>query len=163
MAETIDVRVPDIGDFKDVPVIEILVKPGETIKKNDSLVTLESDKASMEVPSPADGTVQDVKVKIGDKVSEGSVIVTLGAAETQPKAAAAPAAPATSAEQPRGADQNVVELKVPDIGDFKDVPVIEVLVKAGEEIAKDASIVVLESEKATMEVPASVGGTIADV
>ena len=149
MADTIDVRVPDIGDFKDVPVIEILVKPGDTVKKNDSIVTLESDKASMEVPSPSDGTVQDVKIKIGDKVSEGTVILSLASE-------AAVAQPTQSAEQ-------TIELKVPDIGDFKDVPVIEVLVKPGDTIAKDASIVVLESEKASMEVPASAAGTVQDV
>src|SRR5579884_2373953 len=105
MAETIDVRVPDIGDFKDVPVIEILVKPGDVIKKNDSIVTLESDKASMEVPSPADGTVQDVKVGVGDKVSEGTVVLTLSST-----AAAAPVE-----QQPQAASGNLVELKVPDI------------------------------------------------
>src|SRR5579884_1525467 len=145
MAQTTDVRVPDIGDFKDVPVIEILVKPGDAVKKNDSLITLESDKASMEVPAPEDGTVQDVKVKIGDKVSQGSVILSLAAAEADGTAAPAPpAAPAAPAPPPDNAQaqQNIVELKVPDIGDFKDVPVIEVLVKAGDTIAKDASIVV---------------------
>ena len=167
MAETLDVRVPDIGDFKDVPVIEVLVKPGDTVKKNDSIVTLESDKASMEVPSPADGTVQDVRVKIGDKVSEGSVILSLRQAQgAQPVLSAVEGIPqhdtASDAGRGRGAE-HVVELKVPDIGDFKDVPVIEVLVKPGDTIAKDASIVVLESEKASMEVPASVAGSIAEV
>ena len=154
MAETIDVRVPDIGDFKDVPVIEILVKPGDAVKKNDSIVTLESDKASMEVPSPSDGTVADVKVQLGDKVSQGSVILTLAAQGE--KAQEAPVAQAPAAE-------SIVELKVPDIGDFKDVPVIEVMVEPGDAIAKDASIVTLESDKASMEVPASAAGTIADV
>jgi pyruvate dehydrogenase E2 component (dihydrolipoamide acetyltransferase) len=158
MSESIDVRVPDIGDFTDVPVIEVLVKPGDAIKKNDSLVTLESDKASMEVPSPENGVVQNVKVKIGDKVSEGTVIVTL-----QSAAAATQAAPAAPQAQAGTQSPNVVELTVPDIGDFKDVPVIEVLVKPGDAIAKDASLVTLESEKATMEVPAVAGGTIRDV
>src|SRR3989449_11530549 len=87
---TIEVKVPDIGDFKDVPVIEVFVKPGDAVKAEDSLVTLESDKATMDVPSPAAGTVKDLKVKVGDKVSEGSVILTLDAAG----AAAAPAKPA---------------------------------------------------------------------
>ena len=173
MAETIDVRVPDIGDFKDVPVIEILVKPGDAVKKNDSIVTLESDKASMEVPAPADGTVQDVKVKMGDKVSEGSVILSLttDAAAPAPTPAAAPplrqaqgpSIPQDDTAAPSAAAESVVELKVPDIGDFKDVPVIEVLVKPGDAVAKDASLVTLESDKASMEVPASVTGTIADV
>jgi pyruvate dehydrogenase E2 component (dihydrolipoamide acetyltransferase) len=154
---TIDVRVPDIGDFSDVPVIEVLVKPGDTIKKNDSLVTLESDKASMEVPSPQDGVVQDIKVKVGDKVSEGSVIVTLASASAaSAQKEPAPRAPETRTEQ-------LTELTVPDIGDFKDVPVIEVLVKSGDTIAKDVSLVTLESEKATMEVPATAAGTVRDV
>src|SRR5207344_2314950 len=76
MANLIEVKIPDIGDFKDVPVIEVLVKPGDPIKAEQSLITLESDKASMEVPSPVDGVVKEIKVKIGDKVSEGSLILT---------------------------------------------------------------------------------------
>jgi len=95
---TIEVKVPDIGDFKDVPVIEILVKAGDTVKAEDSLVTLESDKATMDVPAPAAGTVKDVKVRLGDKVSEGSVIVVLdaagGAATAAPPAVEATTAPA---------------------------------------------------------------------
>ena len=78
---TIEVKVPDIGDFKDIPVIEVLVKPGDTVKAEDSLVTLESDKATMDVPSPAAGTVKELKVKVGDKVAEGVVVLTLDAAE----------------------------------------------------------------------------------
>src|SRR2546423_1044285 len=85
---TTEIKGPDIGDFKDVPVIEGLVKPGDAIKPEDSLVTLESDKATMDVPSPSAGTVKDIKVKVGDKVSEGSVILTLEAGS--PGAAAAP-------------------------------------------------------------------------
>jgi pyruvate dehydrogenase E2 component (dihydrolipoamide acetyltransferase) len=97
----IEVKVPDIGDFKDVPVIEVLVKPGDAVKKDDSLVTLESDKATMEVPSPTAGTVKELRVKIGDKVSEGSVILTLDAeGAAQPKAAAPAAAPAKPGPAP---------------------------------------------------------------
>src|SRR6266699_3809522 len=80
MPQTVEVKVPDIGDFTDVPVIEVLVKAGDSVKAEDSLVTLESDKATMDVPSPSAGIIKDVKVKLGDKVSEGSVIVTLEAA-----------------------------------------------------------------------------------
>jgi pyruvate dehydrogenase E2 component (dihydrolipoamide acetyltransferase) len=151
---TIDVRVPDIGDFKDVPVIEVLVKAGDTIAKETPLVVLESEKASMEVPSSASGTVSDVKVKPGDKVSEGSVLLTLqseGAREVE-----------VQAPQPSAGSQTI-ELTVPDIGDFKEVPVVDVLVKPGDAIAKEGPLVVLESEKASMEVPASAGGTIVDV
>jgi pyruvate dehydrogenase E2 component (dihydrolipoamide acetyltransferase) len=90
MSDTIDVRVPDIGDFKGVPVIEVLVKPGDRVRRNDSLITLESEKASMEVPSDADGTVTDVKVKVGDKVSKGTPIVTLTAQAPAPAPAPAP-------------------------------------------------------------------------
>src|ERR1700682_3009302 len=105
MPQTVEVKVPDIGDFTDVPVIEVLVKPGDSVKAEDSLVTLESDKATMDVPSPSAGIVKDVKVKLGDKVSEGSVIVTLeaeagnGARAASPAPAAAPpaAAPAGAA------------------------------------------------------------------
>ena len=99
----IEVKVPDIGDFKDVPVIEVLVKPGDTVKKDDSLVTLESDKATMEVPAPMAGTVKELRVKIGDKVSEGVAILTLEAAEGAPKAPVAPAAPAPAAAPPQAA------------------------------------------------------------
>ncbi|MGB0128400.1 MAG: biotin/lipoyl-containing protein, partial [Rhodocyclaceae bacterium] len=102
MSQLIEVKVPDIGDFKDVPVIEILVKPGDVVKAEDALITLESDKATMEVPSPAAGTVQDVKVSIGDKVTEGAVILVLDSAGTTAVAsaeaaggAAAPQTPAT--------------------------------------------------------------------
>src|SRR5713101_4195114 len=101
----IEVKVPDIGDFKDVPVIEVLVKPGDTVKAEDSLVTLESEKATMDVPSPSAGVIKEVKVKLGDKVSEGNVIVVLEAARARAsaapaQAAAAPAAPAPSQSPP---------------------------------------------------------------
>ncbi len=98
---TIEVKVPDIGDFKDVPVIEVFVKSGDTVKAEDSLVTLESDKATMDVPSPSAGLVKELKVKVGDKVSEGSVIVLLDAA-----AAPAPG-PAAKAEVPAAPQQPV--------------------------------------------------------
>ncbi|MGH8800328.1 MAG: biotin/lipoyl-containing protein, partial [Casimicrobiaceae bacterium] len=105
---TIEVKVPDIGDFKDVPVIEVLVKPGDTVKAEDSLVTLESDKATMDVPAPAGGVVRSVGVKAGDKVSEGSLILTLddaaGAAAAPSQAAAAAAATATPAKPARPPD-----------------------------------------------------------
>ena len=101
---TIEIRVPDIGDFKDVPVIELLVKPGDAVKKEDSLVTLESDKATMDVPSSHTGTVKEVRVKVGDKVSQGAVIATLDAAQASDdkKAAPAPQGQATPA-QPQAA------------------------------------------------------------
>src|SRR5512144_982425 len=95
---TIEVKVPDIGDFTDVPVIEVFVKPGDAVKAEDSLVTLESDKATMDVPAPAAGTVKDVRVKVGDKVSEGSLILTL---ETSAEAPSPQPAPASAAPSPQ--------------------------------------------------------------
>jgi dihydrolipoamide dehydrogenase len=100
---TIDVKVPDIGDFTDVPVIEIFVKPGDAVKAEDSLVTLESDKATMDVPAPSAGTVKELKVKVGDKVSEGVAILTLETAEADAtKAAAAPTPSSSAASAPTG-------------------------------------------------------------
>src|SRR5437660_7980687 len=99
MAQTVEVKVPDIGDFSDVPVIEVLVKAGDSVKAEDSLVTLESDKATMDVPSPSAGIIKDVKVKVGDKVSEGSAIVTLEAA----RPGDATAAPGSAARRGRPA------------------------------------------------------------
>jgi len=168
----IEVKVPDIGDFKDVPVIEIFVKAGDTVKAEDSLVSLESDKATMDVPSPAAGVVKDLKVKLGDKLSEGSLILTLDSAAAAPAPApaaksgngastapAAPAAsqPATTTPSAVGAD---IEVKVPDIGDFKDIPVIEIFVKAGDAVKAEDPLISLESDKATMDVPAPASGTI---
>ena len=104
MASLKDVLVPDIGDFKDVPVIEVLVKPGDTVNPEDSLITLESDKATMEVPAPFGGVVKEMKVKVGDKVAEGAPILTLEASDsapsgqTKPAAAPAPPEPPTPAE-----------------------------------------------------------------
>lgn len=99
-----EVRVPDIGDFKDVPVIEVLVKPGDTVKENDSLITLESEKAAMEVPSPASGTVQELRVNVGDKISQGSVILTLSEAADTPKPQADAPKPQADAPKPQTAE-----------------------------------------------------------
>ena len=162
MSQIIEIKVPDIGDYKDVPVIEVLVKAGDIVEKEQSIVVLESDKATMDVPSSHSGVVKDVKVKVGDNLSEGSVVITLEEAATSaptPIASAAPA-PAAPASSSGGAP---IEIKVPDIGDYKDVPVIEVLVKAGDKIEKEQSIVVLESDKATMDVPSSHSGIVKEV
>src|SRR5262245_63856266 len=122
MANLIDVKIPDIGDFQDVPIIEVLVKAGDRVKTEDPLITLESDKATMDVPSPVDGVVKELKVKVGDKVSEGSLILTVetGAAAPSPQPAA-PSAPAQKSA-PAAGGGGTLEVKVPDIGDFKDVP-----------------------------------------
>ncbi len=164
MSDTIEVRVPDIGDFKDVPVVEVLVKAGQTISKETPLVVLESDKASMEVPSTTAGTVHDVKVRVGDRVSQGALLLTLGSASDGAATAdnVIPSNVILSGARKASAVGSI-DLVVPDIGDFKDIPVVEVLVKPGQRVAKEAPLIVLESEKASMEVPASAAGTIATV
>ena len=161
MSQTIEIKVPDIGDYKDVPVIEVLVKAGDKIEKEQSIVVLESDKATMDVPSSHSGVVKEVKVKVGDNLSEGSVVITLEEGATS-AAAPAPVASAPAAG-PTSTGGAPIEIKVPDIGDYKDVPVIEVLVKAGDKIEKEQSIVVLESDKATMDVPSSHSGVVKEV
>ena len=169
----VEVKVPDIGDFEEVAVIELLVKPGDTIKAEQSLVTVESDKASMEIPSSTAGVVKELKVKLGDKVAEGTVIALVeaaGAAASAAPAAAkasapAPApAPAAAASAPAAAPSGGrVEVRVPDIGDFKDVAVIEVLVKPGDAIKQEQSLVTVESDKASMEIPSSAAGTLKEL
>src|SRR5207237_5608289 len=102
----IEVKVPDIGDFKEVPVIEVLVKPGDTVKKDDSLITLESDKATMEVPAPSSGTVKEIRVKVGDKVGEGVTILTMeGGGAAEEKKAAPPPAPAATRDESAAPEQ----------------------------------------------------------
>ncbi|WP_233881314.1 dihydrolipoyllysine-residue acetyltransferase [Paraburkholderia flagellata] len=175
MSQAIEVKVPDIGDYKDIPVIEVLVKAGDTVEKEQSLITLESDKATMDVPSPASGTVKEVKVKVGDNVSEGSLVLVLdgaGAAAAPAAAAkaekAAPAAAPAQAAAPApaaapAASGGVQSVKVPDIGDYKDVPVIEIGVKVGDRVEKEQSLVTLESDKATMDVPSPVAGVVKEI
>jgi pyruvate dehydrogenase E2 component (dihydrolipoamide acetyltransferase) len=160
MSGLIDIKVPDIGDFKDVPVIEIFVKPGDRVKAEEPLVSLESDKATMEVPSPRDGVVKSVVVKVGDKVSEGAVIVQFeGAGAEQAEARPVVSAPPSPVSAPAG----VAEVRVPDIGDFKDVPVIEIFVKPGDSVKAEDPLIALESDKATMEVPAPLSGTVREI
>ena len=162
MSQIQEVTVPDIGDFKYVPIIEIAVKIGERVKAEAPLITLESDKASMEVPSPAAGIVKSLAVKIGDKVSQGTAILSLeldgpGPSVEQAKPAVTPPPAPTSA--PSG----VAEVRVPDIGDFKDVPIIEVSVKPGDTVKAEQPLITLESDKASMEVPSPFGGTVAEL
>jgi pyruvate dehydrogenase E2 component (dihydrolipoamide acetyltransferase) len=163
MSNSIDIKVPDIGDFTDVPVIEIFVKVGDTVKAEDPLVSLESDKATMDVPAPRGGKVKSIAVKVGDKVSEGSVVMVFEAEGTETKAtapaeAAKPsvAAPPSAVSAPAG----VADVRVPDIGDFKDVPVIEIFVKVGDTVKAEDPLVSLESDKATMDVPAPLSGVV---
>jgi pyruvate dehydrogenase E2 component (dihydrolipoamide acetyltransferase) len=173
----VEVKVPDIGDFDEVAVIELLVKVGDTVAAEQSLITVESDKASMEIPSSTAGVVKELRVAIGDKVKEGSVVLMVeaaaGAAAPAPTpAAAAAAAPvaaapvAASAPAPPAAApaaSGPVNVMVPDIGDFKDVAVIEVLVKAGDAIKVEQSLITVESDKASMEIPSSHAGVLKEL
>ena len=195
MSNVIEIKVPDIGDFSEVEVIELLVAPGDTIKEEQSLITVESDKASMEIPSSAAGVVKDINVKVGDKVAEGKVIVTLEAAQdsgsdkeegkAQDKGSASGVADdsadepqertpgADNPEQPPGKDEpaeqegqeqpaggGTIEVTVPDIGDFSEVEVIEVLVSAGDKVKQEQSLITVESDKASMEIPCSDEGEV---
>ena len=185
MANTIEVKVPDIG-HDNVPVIEVLVKAGDRVEKEQSLITLESDKATMEVPSPFAGVVKEIKLKVGDEVSEGVLIAVIEAEGAAPAPAKAPAAAPLSSAQARAAEPGtgkgaideapptpppaappatggVREARVPDIGGHDNVPVIEVLVKVGDTVAKDQSLITLESDKATMEVPAPFEGVVKEL
>ena len=155
----IQVNVPDIGDFDEVAVIELLVAVGDTVTKDQSLITVESDKASMEIPSSDAGVVKAIHVKLGDKVKLGSLMLELegvaAAPTSSPSPTPAPAAP-VSAAAPAGD----VALHVPDIGDFKDVAVIEILVAVGDTVTQEQSIITVESDKASMEIPSSHAGVL---
>ncbi|WP_025138921.1 dihydrolipoyllysine-residue acetyltransferase [Achromobacter sp. DH1f] len=179
MSNVVQIKVPDIGDFKEVEVIEVLVAVGDTIKAEQSLITVESDKASMEIPASQGGVVKSITVKVGDKVAEGAVVLEVEASdaaapaakEEAPKAeakdapkqaaAAAPAAKAQAAAP--AAASGPIEIEVPDIGDFKEVEVIEVMVAVGDTIKAEQSLITVESDKASMEIPASQGGVVKEV
>ncbi|EFF75877.1 dihydrolipoyllysine-residue acetyltransferase [Achromobacter piechaudii] len=179
MSNIVQIKVPDIGDFKEVEVIEVLVAVGDTIKAEQSLITVESDKASMEIPASQGGVVKSISVKVGDKVAEGAVVLEVeeagsdaaAPAKEEPKAAAkeapkqaAAAAPAAKAEAAApAAASGPVEIEVPDIGDFKEVEVIEVMVAVGDTIKAEQSLITVESDKASMEIPASQGGVVKEV
>jgi len=183
----LEINVPDIGDFDEVTVIELMVKPGDTVKADQSLITVESDKASMEIPSSHGGVVKEIKVKLGDKVKQGSLVVMLevaGVAASTSLPAAAPVAPASvpvtvsseikqavapvSSAQPAintvaTTGSGPVEIRVPDIGDFKDVAVIELLVKVGDTVKAEQSLMTVESDKAAMEIPSSAAGVLKEL
>lgn len=174
----VDIKVPDIGDFDEVGVIELLVKVGDTVKAEQSLITVESDKASMEIPSSHAGVIKELRIALGDKVKEGSVIAVIEAAGASATAAlaAAPApapvaasaaapvaAPAPVAAAPAPAASGRVEVRVPDIGDFKDVAVIELLVKPGDTIKVEQSLFTVESDKASMEIPSPAAGVLKEL
>jgi len=175
----IEIKVPDIGDFAEVTVIELMVKPGDSVRAEQSLITVESDKASMEIPSSHAGVVKELKVQLGDKVKEGSLVLMLevagvasAPAPSESKSAPAPVPAASSATVSVASPTPVaaaaaavgpVEVRVPDIGDFKDVTVIEVFVKPGDAIKLEQSLITVESDKAAMEIPSSAAGVLKEL
>ncbi len=198
MSQTIEIKVPDIGDYQNVPVIDVLVALGDTVSMDQSLVTLESDKATIDIPSPFAGVIRQISVKSGDPVSEGSVIAFIEVEQAgEAKAAATQAAPeqpvaaqktaqqastAPSEEASKGntdaqskpsaapeqassqpVASQTIEVKIPDIGDYKNVPVIDVLVALGDTVTADQSIVTLESDKATIDIPSPFAGVIRQI
>ncbi len=177
MTEQNIVKVPDIGDFENVEVVEVLVAQGDAVSAEQSLISLESDKATMEIPSPSDGVVAELMVAVGDRISEGDAILALSAGDAAPAASPEPdsgaetppaeEAPSATVEAPAQpapvAEGEPVQVVVPDIGDFDAVDVVEVLVAVGDEVALEQSLISLESDKATMEVPSSEAGTVLEV
>jgi len=170
MSTPIEIRLPDIGDFTGVPVIEVHVAPGDQVAVDDPILTLESDKATMDIPAPQAGTVRELRVGVGDEVSQGDLLLTLEAAGAEGGAArehvTEEATPATSEPAGYGSPAGVydrLEVRVPDIGEYENVPVIEVHVAPGDTISAEDPLLTLESDKATMDVPAPVAGTVAGV
>ncbi|WP_415772947.1 dihydrolipoyllysine-residue acetyltransferase [Pseudomonas sp. LB3P38] len=166
------VHVPDIGSSGKAQIIEIQVKVGDTVEADQSLITLESDKASMEIPSPAAGVVKAISVKLNDEVGTGDLILDLEVAGAAAPAAAAPtqaAAPAAAAPAPAAAApaapvaDSVQDIHVPDIGSAGKAKIIEVLVKAGDTVEADQSLITLESDKASMEIPSPAAGVVESV
>lgn len=174
MSQIIELKVPDIGGHSHVDVIEVFVQVGQTLAVDDSLITLETDKATMEVPAESAGVVKEVRVAVGGKVSEGDVIalVEVGAtaadtaAAAKPEAtpvAATPVAAPVAAPVATAASSQRSEIRIPDIGGHHNVDVIEVAVNVGDEIKVDDSLITLETDKATMEVPATAAGKVVAV
>jgi pyruvate dehydrogenase E2 component (dihydrolipoamide acetyltransferase) len=162
------ISVPDLGDFRDVEVIEVLVAPGDRVELETPLITLETDKATMDIPATAAGTVLELQLKKGDRVSMGDAVLVLDPGEaaaarvTAQPAAQEKAREASPEARPAG-DSRDVGLRVPDLGDFHDVEVIEVLVSVGDTVELETPLITLETDKATMDVPAAAAGRVAAV
>ena len=171
MAKTIDIVVPDLGDFENVEVIEVLVAAGDSVEREDGLVTVETDKASMDIPAPENGVVDKLTLSVGDTVSTGDVIgqLTMEVGDTvviAPALASTPTGDTTVLATPAGEKARSggkQTLVVPDLGDFSEVEVIEVHVSSGSVIDVEDPLVTLETDKAAMDVPAVVAGTIDSV
>jgi pyruvate dehydrogenase E2 component (dihydrolipoamide acetyltransferase) len=165
-ASIIEIAVPDIGEDGEVDVIEVLVSVGDTIEEEDGLITLETDKATMDVPSTHAGTVKEVFINAGDKVKEGSLVIMLeisGGGAVAAPAAEAPAAPVSAPAPTPPAASAVIDIAVPDIGEDGEVDVIEVLVSVGDTIEEEDGLITLETDKATMDVPSTHAGTVKEV
>ncbi|OSI08141.1 dihydrolipoamide acetyltransferase component of pyruvate dehydrogenase complex [Neisseria animaloris] len=167
MSQIVEIKVPDIGGHENVDVIAVEVKAGDTIAVDDTLITLETDKATMDVPADAAGVVKEVKVNVGDKVSEGSVIVLVEAAGAAAEAAAPaaekaaePAPAAAPAQAAPAAGGATVKVEVPDIGGHENVDVIAVEIKVGDTVSEDDTLITLETDKATMDVPSTAAGVV---
>ncbi|PBP40806.1 dihydrolipoamide acetyltransferase, partial [Pseudomonas syringae] len=175
------IRVPDIGNGEG-EVIELMVKVGDRIEADQSVLTLESDKASMEIPAPKAGVIKTMKVKLGDRLKEGDELFELEvegeaaaapAPAAEPAAAAAPAAaekpaeaapaPAAAAEPAPAASASVQDIHVPDIGSSGKAKIIELMVKVGDSIQADQSLITLESDKASMEIPSPAAGVVESI
>jgi len=155
-----NIELPDIGDFDEVEVIEILVNIGDTIAADDSIITLESDKASMEIPTPQAGVVANINVSIGDKIKQGDVVIELENSEEDKKT---PKPTAKKTNESKQLNTQIVAVNVPDIGDFDEVEVIEILTAVGDSVSEEDSIITLESDKASMEIPTPVSGKVTDI
>ncbi len=160
MSSIKNIELPDIGDFDEVEVIEILVSVGDKIDADDSIITLESDKASMEIPTPSAGTVTKIDVNIGDKIKQGDSVLSIETDQSDDK-------PAEKVEEPSDnsseSESKIVPVVVPDIGDFDAVEVIEILVNAGDDLNEEDSIITLESDKASMEIPTPIAGKVSSL
>ena len=160
MSSIKNIELPDIGDFDEVEVIEILVSVGDTIAADDSIITLESDKASMEIPCPSAGTVTQININIGDKIKQGDSLISLESAEESEESSGDEEESVVTEEE---TGTKIVPVVVPDIGDFDEVEVIEILVNVGDELGEEDSIITLESDKASMEIPTPVAGTVESI
>ena len=171
MANVIDIVVPDLGDFENVEVIEVLVGAGDTVEREDGLVTVETDKASMDIPSPENGVIDKLTLGVGDKINSGDVIgqLSMEVGDTvviAPAIAMAPTGDTTMLATPPGGKQKSggkQTLVVPDLGDFSDVEVIEVHISEGSSVEVEDPLVTIETDKAAMDVPAVLAGTIDSV
>ena len=163
MSTTKNVTLPDIGDSDQVEVIEVLIAVGDHVEENDSIITLENDKATMEIPAPFSGTVKSVEVTVGEKISKDSLIITLDGTEDSPSEESYSTNAGTEAAEESAATSNIIEVVVPDIGDIDQVEVIEILSAVGDDISKEQSIITLESDKASMEIPSPLAGKITKI